>query len=99
MKPTSALSTLSRYIRPAAPPPPDVCESCRGFAPEVMVPAPEGDGISMMCWLCAHQVADHDISIEGAVSATCQCSRDEIYPADVIEALGARVGERAVAMN
>lgn len=76
---------LERYT-PPPPPPPPVCPGCRCYAPQCMVPI--GDGARAMCWLCAHYVTDHDTSIDDILPAfdrgPCGCTRDQIYPADVL---------------
>lgn len=65
------------------------CESCRTFAAEVLVP--NGDGASRVCWICAHAVAEHEISVAHAHAHTCDCTARQIYPHDVrdkIEGVG-----------
>lgn len=80
-----------RFPRFEAPPPPPrpTCESCQTFAPEVTVPT-EGDEVADLCWLCAHQVADHEVCVAHAHAVACQCARDKIYPADVVASLLSR---------
>lgn len=57
------------------------------MAPECKVPTADG-GVTGMCWLCAHIVADHGVSPEHVLDwmdrGACGCTREAIYPADVI---------------
>lgn len=57
------------------------CQACKTFEAEVL--APVGDGAARLCWLCAHHVAEHDASLQAAPSAECECTPDQVYPADV----------------
>lgn len=61
------------------------CEACHTFAPEVL--APVGDGAARLCWLCAHHATEHEQPIELCAAAECECTREEIYPVDVLECL------------
>ena len=55
------------------------CPRCRVFVGECLVP--HGDGALVLCWLCAHMLVDH-AGAEGA----CLCTREQIYPAAVLQA-------------
>jgi hypothetical protein len=61
------------------PPPP--CESCGTF--RAACEAPVGDGARWLCWVCAHHVVMHGAEVGQTISAECECTPDEIYPADV----------------
>ena len=56
------------------------CAACKAFRPEVEAPTPEG-GALPMCWLCAHHFVEHEVSLQDAPSARCECLPSEIYPA------------------
>jgi hypothetical protein len=62
------------------PPPPErqSCVSCKTFAPECLVPV--GDDAVPMCWLCAHHVVEHEVSVADAHRADCKCSASEVFP-------------------
>lgn len=64
-----------------------VCLACKAFVAECLVPV--GDGAMQMCWLCAHQVIEHDAPLHTAHSAECACRRDEIYPKAVLVGMSA----------
>lgn len=59
-----------------------VCKSCRAFKAECEVPYDEGTW--PMCWLCAHQIVDHGVSLYEATEAQCECLPEAMYPASVI---------------
>lgn len=71
------LNRLQPFKEPQ-PPERESCVACKTFAPEVLVP--DGDAALPMCWLCAHHVVDHGSSLQGAPSAECECTPQEIYP-------------------
>lgn len=77
---------MRKVVHPE-PTPPLACASCRAFRAEVVCPV--GDGAADLCYLCAHHVAVHEVSLGGAPSAECECGPEEVYPADVRAAMGA----------
>ncbi len=78
-------ATLPRFLQPT-PVHRQGCASCDTFAAEVMVPAGlEDEGVAMMCWMCAHYVTEHGTPIDSAFAERCDCKREDIYPADVLE--------------
>jgi hypothetical protein len=66
-----------------APKKPRTCVACKAFVAECM--APVGEGSAAMCWLCAHHVVDHDVSLHEAAEARCECTPEQIYPKRVIK--------------
>ncbi len=74
------MSKLNRLqpFKEAPPPERASCRACRTFAPECLVPV--GDDALPMCWLCAHHVIEHDVALQAAHSAECDCLPQAIYP-------------------
>jgi hypothetical protein len=72
-----------------APKKPRTCVACKAFVAECM--APVGEGSAAMCWLCAHHVVDHDVSLHEAAEARCECTPDQIYPERVIKERAAQL--------
>lgn len=60
-----------------------VCVACKAFKAECQ--APVGEGSAPMCWLCAHHVVDHGVSLHKAHEAECECTPDQVYPARVLQ--------------
>lgn len=82
------------------------CEACGAFAVDCIQPGGDGDeGEVGLCWLCAHLIADHDVTPSEAKAAwlsgtcVCSCAREEIYPAEVIARMDAnrRASDAALA--
>lgn len=69
---------LPRVVVPP-PPPTKVCQACKVFRPEVLVPY-DGNGAVECCWLCAHHIVEHDCLLETAMNDECDCMPTEIYP-------------------
>lgn len=59
-----------------------VCASCDTFQADIMTPV--GDGAIALCYVCAHFVAVHGVTVKLAFTKTCACDREEIYPAHVV---------------
>ncbi len=71
---------LRRYS-PPAPVPTPVCAGCKAFTPDVLLPdGPGHAGAIALCWVCAHHVVEHGISVGAAQTGTCSCKPGEIFP-------------------
>lgn len=75
--------TLLTFTAPAFSTETPVCAACKVWIPECLVPV--GDGSKGMCWMCAHHVVDHLISVDRAGAAVCKCRKDQIFPRRVLE--------------
>lgn len=60
------------------------CPGCGAFEPECLVP--DGDGVVALCWTCAHDLVEHGRPVGHGPGSACGCSREQIFPADVIAA-------------
>lgn len=70
---------LNRFVPPPPAPKPTCCAPGCTLSPDVVVPL--GEGVINLCWLCAHQHVDHNVSLsECATSERCEHTPDEIYP-------------------
>lgn len=59
-----------------------VCCGCKEFRPDCQVP--NGDGILLMCWICAHHFIDHEQPLHKLLHADCECLPEAVYPESVI---------------
>lgn len=75
-----SLENLREVKHPSGP---RVCVACKCWTAECH--APVGEGSAVMCWLCAHQVVDHDVPLHEAMNACCECTPDQVYPKAVLE--------------
>lgn len=55
------------------------CQACRCFKPDVVTPV--GEGAAELCWLCAHHVTEHGLSLAHAPTGECECTAEQVYPA------------------
>lgn len=69
---------LKRIPPPKPAPPRKLCVACQAFAAECEAPIDEGS--APMCWLCAHHVVDHGVTLHEAAEARCECLPHQIYP-------------------
>ncbi len=60
---------------------PPVCQNCKAYAPDVMVPW--DDGAIPMCWLCAHMLTVHEVE-PGTPLQECTCGAEAVFPPDVL---------------
>lgn len=75
---------FARFVPPPPEPAPQ-CMGCFGMAPDVLVPgeAAGTDGMLELCWICAHLVTEHEVTIDGKGLGShkmCKCKREEIFP-------------------
>lgn len=64
------------------------CAGCATFVAECACPV--GDGARPLCWICAHLVVEHGVSLETvATSEACECAPEDIYPVERAAALRA----------
>lgn len=56
---------------------------CGVMVAECLVPV--GDEAVPACWVCAHDYVTHGREIGLTSGLPCECRREDIYPADVIE--------------
>lgn len=73
-----------REVKHPKPAEPKACLACKAFIAECVVPV--GEGSAPMCWLCAHQVVDHNVPLHEACTAECECTPDQVYPVRVYQA-------------
>jgi RNA polymerase sigma-70 factor (ECF subfamily) len=56
------------------------CGACKSRPGDVLTPVDDGE--ARLCWVCAHQVADHGIALLDAPAARCSCDPADIEPVD-----------------